>query len=390
MPADHENILSLERFGSLLSSITCTNTSIVSSPSRLRWALSSRISLQKLVFKDQNAFLYAQKEWNWVNVANHTFVIVAGAHQCGWNSYRLPFVVNGATYDNSTKTANLAAVVSEWKRVAHTCEMWVGQIPASSPAPSRFMPRDFAETLTVDFEHTLPANWSSWTFPLHIDNVTVTAECLDCGTHGSFVWQFHFSTVLFVPTGVSLTLQANGVGISVTPALHIEADLATQHDFPTVKLGTIPIDGLTIPGGILDLGPEIVVNAGGSFGPVSADATVSAGVELVLDSNPSLDIGLTSPSFHSSGSWIPKLQQIPFTIDAEVKGAAEIFLQFSAQFSLEALGKLVDSLIDELANIRSQIKASRSASFSSLLLKQSSSSMKVSSLPSITQIKRIF
>jgi hypothetical protein len=318
MPADHENILSMERFASLLSSVSCTNGSV---------------SLQ---FKSSDAFAYAQKEWSWVNGGNRTFVLVAGAYQCSSNPHRIPLVVSRASFDNTTKMVNLGAVYSEWSKVAHTSELWVGSV--APPPSSRLRPRDFAQTLTLDFEHTLPKNWSSWEIPIHVDNVTLSVECEDCGTHGEFDWTFHFQTTLFIPTGVSLTLQPKGVSVSVTPALHVEADLLTQIQAPLERLGTIPIDGITIPGGILDLGPEIVVNTGGSIGPVSADATISGGVEVVLDDTAVMDIGFTTPSFHASG-WLPHFQAIPLTISAEVKGQVEIFLQFSAQFSLEALGR---------------------------------------------------
>lgn len=314
MTGDNEEILSLEKFRNVLSSITCTNTSIT------------------LVFKDNGAFFHAQRQWNWVNNGNRTFVLVAGSGQCGWNTYRVPFVVTSVSYSNSTRTADLAAVPSSWAAIAHTCELWVGNLP--SPPPSRFARRDFTETLTLNFEHTLPK--SSWDFPLKIPNVTLSAECEDCGTHGEFEFAFHFQTVLFVPVGVDLTLKPNGVSASVTPALHMEADLADKVSSPVVQLGTIPIDGISIPGGVLDVGPELVIAAGASIGPLTAEATLSAGVEVDLSDSAQVTIGLTSPSFSESG-WTPVIKTIPFTIDAEVKGEAEVFIQFSTELTLEAL-----------------------------------------------------
>ena len=314
LPGDHENIISLEKFNSMLSSITCTNTSVT------------------LTFKDNGPFLYAQREWNWVNNGNRTFILVAGTGDCGWNTYRLPFIVSFVSFSNSTKTANFAAVPAKWSHVAHTCELWVGNIPA--PSPSRIVRRDFTETLTLNFEHTLPI--SSWDFPLNIPNVTFSAECDDCGTHGEFDFTFHFQTVLFVPVGVSLSLTPHGVSASVTPELHMEANLLDKISSPLVPLGTIPIDGLSIPGGILNLGPEIVIQTGASIGPITGSATISAGVEVDLPDSAQVTVGLTSPSFVESG-WTPIVKPIPFTIDAEVKGTAEVFVQFSAEFSIEAL-----------------------------------------------------
>lgn len=194
MTGPNEEVLSLERFRKELSSITCTNTSIT------------------LVFKDNGAFLHAQQQWNWVNSGNRTFVLVAGTGQCGWNTYRVPFVVTSVSYINSTREADLAAVPSSWAAIAHTCELWVGNQP--SPPPSRFARRDFTDTLTLNFEHTIPDDKASWDFPLKIPNVTLSAECENCGTHGEFDFNFHFHTVLFVPVSVDLQLQPKGVSAS--------------------------------------------------------------------------------------------------------------------------------------------------------------------------------
>jgi hypothetical protein len=187
----------------------------------------------------------------------------------------------------------------------------------------------------LNFEHTLPV--SPWDFPLKIPNVTISAECDDCGTHDEFDFAFHFQTVLFVPVGVSLTLTPHGVSASVKPELHMETNLLDKISSPLVPLGTIPIDGISIPGGILNLGPEIVIQAGASFGPITGSATLSAGVEVDLSNSAQVTVDLTSPSFAESG-WTPVVKPIPFTIDAEVKGTAEVFVQFSAEFTIEALG----------------------------------------------------
>ena len=104
MHGDDENILSLEKIGTFLSSIKCTNTSV------------------DLTFKDRGAFYYAQQHWNWVNGGNRSFILVAGTGQCHWNTYRLPFLVTSASYDNSTRTVDFAAIASKWSEVAHTSE----------------------------------------------------------------------------------------------------------------------------------------------------------------------------------------------------------------------------------------------------------------------------
>lgn len=57
----------------------------------------------------------------------------------------------------------------------------------------------------------------------------------------------------------------------------MEADLLDKVSSPIVQLATIPIDGISIPGGVLDVGPNLVISAGASIGPITGEATLSAG-----------------------------------------------------------------------------------------------------------------
>lgn len=77
MPGDHENILSMEKFAGMLTSVECTPQDMT------------------LGFEDDTSFVYAQKVWDWVNGAdNHTFLMVAGKGDCGNNAYRIPYLVS--------------------------------------------------------------------------------------------------------------------------------------------------------------------------------------------------------------------------------------------------------------------------------------------------------
>jgi len=305
MFGDHENILSLEKFGTFLSSIECTNTSVT------------------LTFKDSGAFSYAEQQWNWVNSDNRSFILV----------------------DNSTRTISLAAIASKWSEVAHTSELWVGG--ASNPPPSRFAERDFAQSFSLNFQHTLPT--ISWNFPIPFDNISATVSCPDCGTYGSFDLVFHFKTVFWVPDSVDLTLSPKGVSADFTPSVHFTASLTDKITSPLVLLGKIPIDGISIPGGVLDLGPEIVINAGASIGPLVGETTLSGGVKVSLSNSADLEIGLTSPSFQASG-WDPIIDHVPLSISADIRGSVDVFLQISTQLSLEALGMSLELFLDRRTN----------------------------------------
>jgi hypothetical protein len=312
MPGDDENIIALRNFRQWLKSIQCTNSSV------------------ELTFNDNGAYSYAKDVWKWVNVEkNNTFVLVAGKGDCSWNSVGQPFVIFTTTFDDSGKTVNLQGNVSTWKNVAHTYELWVGKMPS---LPSKFKSRDLS-TL-IDFNHDLPGN-GNWRFPLNED-ATLTLDCPDCGTHGSFDLELHITETLFIPTGASIILTANGVGASITPELGIAANI-TNKVSDEISIGTISIDSINLPG-VLDVGPQIFFDLGCSIGPVQGSANISSGVSISIPDSSYVDIGIVPPGINAS-DWTPTLTHKPMVVDAELSADVEVYLKIGLELSIEALGK---------------------------------------------------
>src|SRR5215469_9970806 len=141
MPGDHENILAVSNFRSWLKQIRCTIRSVT------------------LTFNNNDAYSYAKEAWQWVNVENNnTFALITGAGDCGWNTVRQPFTIFTISFDDRSNAIYLQGNASTWENIAHTYELWVGK------TPSTFARRNIDKSLTIDFNHPLPA--SSWTFSL--------------------------------------------------------------------------------------------------------------------------------------------------------------------------------------------------------------------------------
>lgn len=309
MPGDAENIISMEKFQPLLQSTQCTNKSMT------------------MDFKDERSYQYGQRLWQWVNDADdRKFVLVAGNGHCGWNEHRLPFVVSNVLFSDAKNTISVIGYVSDWKTVAHTYELFVGGHPSSEK-------RDIDHTFSLDFNHALPLSSKS----LSTGDFKFTYDCEDCGTKGEFDFQFELKTELFIPTGVSMTLSPQGVSANFNPRLGLSANFTgTKSD--EMELGKIPIDGLTIPGGILDLGPEIVFSWGYALGPIVGTAGVSTGVSIGLEDSAELKIDLTSPDVSARG-WTPKVTKKPITVDASISGGIKVNAKAAIQLALEALGE---------------------------------------------------
>lgn len=229
-------------------------------------------------------------------------------------------------FSDANNTITVIGYGSDWKTVAHTYELLVGGHPSSEK-------RDIDHTFSLDLNHALPMSSKSFS----MGDFKFTYDCDDCGTKGEFDFQFELKTELFIPTGVSMTRSPQGVSANSNPRLGLSANF-TGATSDEMELGKIPFDGLTIPGGILDLGPEIVFSWGYALGPIVGTAGVSTGVSIGLEDSAELKIDLTSPDVFAGG-WTPKVMKNPITVDASISGGIELNAKAAIELALEALGK---------------------------------------------------
>ncbi|KAE8150171.1 hypothetical protein BDV25DRAFT_129774 [Aspergillus avenaceus] len=317
---DNTSILSLEKINYLLNSIHCTNTSMA------------------VGFKDHASFAYSKRSWNWVNRHDdHALVMVAGTHQCGWNSHRIPFNVSDIVFDDHTKTARMKGRPSEWKDVVDSFELSVGRVAQrQEPHDVCVAPRKRGEHekhLTLDFNHPWDLPEHEFTSPE--DSFKVALSCDKCGTHGSFDLGFYLRTHKKIPQAASFTLTPNNVSASITPKLSVSGNFAEAYS-KEFDIARIPIYGYSIPG-ILNLGPEVVFSLGFSLGPVSGSASISTGLSVGLQNLAELKIELISPRVVHSG-WTPQLHAEPVEIDAQIEADVDVHARAAIQLSAVALG----------------------------------------------------
>ncbi|KAL4894508.1 hypothetical protein BDV59DRAFT_192411 [Aspergillus ambiguus] len=319
---DKTSIVSMEKFRKMLNSIQCTNTSLT------------------MGFKDHASFAYVRRKWQWVNDEDdRTFIMVAGTGDCAWNTHRLPFNVSEIVFDDRSHAARLHGRPTEWKDAVKNYELTVGYIPGSRSATKK---RDIDKDLSVDFNHPLPM--SSMEFDTPVDDLKITYSCEECGTTGSFEFGFHIKTSWGVPQEASFSLAPNGVSAKFIPSLGLSGNFTDSFE-KKIPLGSIPIGGISIPGGILDVGPEIAFELVGTIGPVSGSASVSSGVTISLSDSAELEIVLTDPDVSASG-WTPSAKTEPFTIEAKIEAEMELALTAGLQLTAEALGQGYEAGVD--------------------------------------------
>jgi hypothetical protein len=319
MPGDNENIIALERFPTLLSSVQCTNSST-----------DSNIAL---TFNDAGAFAYAKQEWNWVNAqVNNSLTLVAGAGECGWNSHRQPFNISNVFYDDSTSTVQLTGTAEDWQTVAHSYELWIGSVPTPPPR-FRFLRRDWNPSVNLPFDLKLPG--SSISLPLD-GGAKLTFSCPGCGTTGSFDLAVHIKTEFFVPVDSTITVTPKDVGLVLTPSLGLSANLtgSLKDSYP---FANVPLDGITIPGGIFNLGPFLTLSLGYQVGPVTGSATISGGVKVNLDNAATMSVDVLNPGIQQH-NWDATYTPVPMSVNFQISASIQTNVKAALQLEAEAIG----------------------------------------------------
>jgi hypothetical protein len=310
MPGEAENILAMEKFNTMLKSVDCRN------------GLS-------LTFKDDATFAYAKKVWDWVNGAdNHTFVMVAGPGECGNNTNRIPFVVSSLKFDEEANNAQLTASKGEWKTVAHSYDLVVGNVP-SGTLQRRV---DVSKDLSIDASSQFPFSVS-----LGSGSLTAGLACTNCSTTGKFNMQLKASVHLFKDDELSVTVAPQDVSAIAQVKLTATADItgSLSKDFEIIK---IPIDGITIPK-ILDLGPFLTVSVGAQLGPLQVTGGLQTGATAFFDNSAILKFDLLNPSNNQFSGWDPNIDTIPITVDGRISGAVSIFVKPEVSFEAKVFGK---------------------------------------------------
>ncbi|KAL4939268.1 hypothetical protein BDV06DRAFT_231138 [Aspergillus oleicola] len=323
LPGEDETVVSLDRFKHLLRSINCTNRTMT------------------VGFTSQKAYDHIRRGWVWLNDREpHKLVVVAGAGECGWNANRMPFYASTILFNDTSNSATLTGNAIAWKEFQNY-ELTVGNYkPVASSKLARSLARaqrDMDESMSLPFDIPLPFPSGQLNTPPGVTDLALTWFCTDCGTKGSFDFGFHIETKLGIPQGASISLTPNSVSTTVNSRIAIQADLTGSlgHEW---EIGGIPIGGISIPGGILDVGPAITFSLGYSVGPLQGSAGVTSGVTATIPDGAELEIDLIDPDVESTG-WDAEVTAEDVVLDARITGDVQIYVKASIELSAEALGQ---------------------------------------------------
>lgn len=315
MPGDNENILSMEKFKGMLTSVKCNQHGMT------------------LAFEDDSSFAYAQRTWDWVNGAdNHTFVMVAGQGDCGNNTRRLPYLVSTIAYDEERNTARLTATLGSWKDLLHSYELRVGSVPMSSDLG--LAKREWTKEASLDMSANL-------NFKKEVKTGSVYGEivCDPCYTTGKMKFELVIEVRWNLQVNVQFRVAPQGVTAKATLALKVGSELISEPKTFKESMIKIPLSGISIPGGILTIGPVLDVSVGGELSSIEGSVTVTVGATASLPDTAVLQADMLNPSKNKFSSWVPRIVKDDFTLQAKLSFSLQMFLEPALKLQAEALGK---------------------------------------------------
>lgn len=315
MPGDNENILSMEKFKRMLTSVECNRQGMT------------------LAFEDDSSLAYAQRTWGWVNGAdNHTFIMVAGQGDCGNNTRRLPYLVSTISYDEERNTARLTATVRSWKELFHSYELRVGSVPMSGDLG--LAKREWTEEASLDMSANL-------NFKKEVEKGPVSGElvCDPCYTTGNMKFEFVLEVRFDLQINLKFRVAPQGVTAKATLELKVASKFKSEPITFKESMLKIPLSGITIPGGILAIGPVLDLSVGGELSAIEGSITVVAGATATLPDTAVLQADLLDPSNNKFSSWVPKIVKDDFTLQAKLTFSVQMSLEPALKLEAEALGK---------------------------------------------------
>lgn len=315
MPGDNENILSMEKFKGMLTSVKCNRHGMT------------------LAFEDDSSFAYAQRTWDWVNGAdNHTFVMVAGQGDCGNNTHRLPYLVSTIAYDEESNTARLTATVGSWKDLLHSYELRVGSVPMSSDLG--LAKREWTKEASLDMSANL-------NFKTEVETGPVSGElaCDPCYTTGKMKFELVVEVRLNLQVNLHFQVAPQGVTAKATLALKVGSELKSEPITFKESMLKVPLSGISIPGDILTIGPVLDLSVGGELSAIEGSITVAAGATATLPDTAVLQADLLNPSNNKFSSWVPRIVKDDFTLKAQLSFSVQLFLEPALKLQAEALGE---------------------------------------------------
>ena len=321
---ENEMIVSTEHFSSELKSISCDNS-------------------LSLTFTSSETYKAAVADWNWVNFdAQRTFIMLVDG--CSTNSSLLPWVINNATYDDPNFRVQFNATQRTWAELTATYTFDWGYYdgPPKTKARSLTHP-SFDDSWSISVDQTISQNLLEKTTKSGLD---FSIACDDCGTHGQILIAGHVKATRVSIHDLTkarnstdeftLTATPSGVEVDLNLGLSVSGTLGAGWS-DIITIADIPMLGFDIEH-VIEFGPQLLLQAGFQLSGIQGNANISSGIKATIPDDSSAKIDFIEKSYDVEG-WKPAVTHDPITVDAEIGGTLEVFVQLGLNIGVNIFGK---------------------------------------------------
>lgn len=328
MPGETEAVVDIEYFDDLIESMQCPQNG------------TGDVVIDFLDHADLSA---AGEIWDWVNQhPDHSFLLMVGAGDCGWNQDRILYNIRGLDFTESSKIATLHGQPIDWRTALHSYELNIGKA-AKQNGTSRgffddigdFFGGEYNPSLSFPFEHDISGESISFS----IDGVQFSGTCAECSTAGSFDVQAKFHVSWFELKEAYVELSTPGIDATAVIDVTVKGDLTDtllQQSLPIFKASPA---GISIPG-IVTIGPTVSIALNAGVSAIKGSVTLTlGGTATIPPSNSRLDF-LNEDGTGSEG-WEPHFESVPLEADILVEATASVALNAAVGLEVSALGKSI-------------------------------------------------
>ncbi|CAG9956726.1 unnamed protein product [Clonostachys rosea f. rosea IK726] len=327
MAGKSEAFVDIEYFGDRIESISCPQDG------------AGKITID---FVDENDLGAASQIWNWVSEdPSNSFVIMIGAGDCGWNTERVLYSVQGLDFDSDTKTVLLQSDHISWKQAIHSYDLNIGKAALhgnqTSLARRGWFEDLFNGVINVNPDLSVPFNidLSGTKLPFDINGVSISGSCSNCLTSGSFDVEAQFRVRLFEIEEAWVELSTPGVNSVAIIDINVQGDFTDTLFEGSLTLFKASPAGISIPN-ILTIGPTVGVSLSAGVSAIKGNVTVTVGgTSTIPPSTARLDF-LNEQNTKSEG-WTPIFEPTPFKADASVQVTATAALNAAVGLEISAL-----------------------------------------------------
>ncbi len=301
-----------------------------------------------ITFGQRSSFEQARRSWDWVNQQpSRSFVLVSDPFFCGTGNDREPWLVVRTAADASRLVIHLEATKKEWSEVTYKYKIDFGAVGTSPDAlKKRLIPISKDESFKVPLEMPFPPSLFSFRRGDDKNYVDFQLNCVDCGLTGMLLFEGHIH-------GAILPLSLDRFEITMKPvdvkaALNLEFLLSGSYKPDLHKdfdLFGIPILFPWRVKGILELGPQVRLQAGFALESLEGKAKLTTGFSVAVPENSILGLDLTHLNPADSDKlvifegWEPTFETKEPTLDARVTATLKTYLQISPAFDFVVFGQ---------------------------------------------------